>query len=143
MLRTKLLHPEILNALARLGHGSKILIADGNFSFHTRAPSTAVKVYLNLMPGIVTACQILEALSETIPIESALAMEAPDDINHALLDEFAKYMPGIIIQKKKRLEFYQEILSELTGLVIATGEQRRFANLLLTIGVVKSPLHEQ
>jgi L-fucose mutarotase len=35
------------------------------------------------------------------------------------------------------MEFYQEAKSPDTALVIATGEQRRFANLLLTIGVVK------
>ena len=139
MLKTVLIHPDILATLGRLGHGSKILIADGNFSFLTRTPASAVKVYLNLTPGIVSALQVLDALSQSIPIEAALAMEAPDNINQALLSEFAKYLPGIEIQKMKRIEFYDQVKSELTGLIIATGEQARFANLLLTIGVVKNP----
>ena len=37
MLKTRLLHPEILNALARAGHGSRVLIADGNYPFATEA----------------------------------------------------------------------------------------------------------
>jgi len=142
MLMIRLLHPEILDALGRIGHGARILIADGNFSFQTRAPSRAVKVFLNLAPGIFLTTQVLEVVAETVPIESALAMDAPDDVNAALLNEFAALLPGIAIQKKKRLEFYEEIMSDQTALVIATGDQRRFANLLLTLGVVKSPLHE-
>ena len=35
MLKTNLLHPEILSALGSNGHGSMLLIADGNFPFST------------------------------------------------------------------------------------------------------------
>jgi L-fucose mutarotase/ribose pyranase (RbsD/FucU family) len=35
VLRTRLLHPEILAALAGAGHGSRVLIADGNYPFST------------------------------------------------------------------------------------------------------------
>ena len=35
MLKSHLLHPEILEALGRAGHSSKILIADGNYPFAT------------------------------------------------------------------------------------------------------------
>ena len=34
MLQSKLLHPEILAALGRAGHSSKILIADGSNPFY-------------------------------------------------------------------------------------------------------------
>ena len=37
MIRGKLIHPEILAALAGAGHGSKVLITDGNFP-HATAP---------------------------------------------------------------------------------------------------------
>jgi len=37
-----------------------------------------------------------------------------------------------------RMEFYEKVKEPETTLVIATGEQRRFANLLLTIGVIKA-----
>ena len=139
MLRTKLLHPDIFGALGGLGHGSKILIADGNFPFKTHSPSCAVKVFLNLMPGVVQVTQVLETMVETVPIESAMVMVPPDGAHQAVFDEFAALLPGIEMKKLKRFEFYEEAKSEQTGLVIATGEQRRFANLLLTIGVIKSP----
>jgi len=142
MLKTKLLHPEIFCALGSLGHGSKILIADGNFPFKTHTPSHAARVFLNLMPGVVQVTQVLETLVETIPVESALVMVPPDGAHQPIFDAFAACLPGIEIKKTKRFEFYEEAKSEQTGLLIATGEQRRFANLLLTIGVIKSPLYE-
>ena len=37
MLRTKLLHPELLATLGAVGHGSQVLITDGNFP-HLTAP---------------------------------------------------------------------------------------------------------
>jgi len=37
MLKTRLLHPEILQALGSSGHGGQVLIADGNYPFSTGA----------------------------------------------------------------------------------------------------------
>jgi L-fucose mutarotase len=40
------------------------------------------------------------------------------------------------LKKLERFEFYDAARDPDTALVIATGEQRVYANLLLTIGVV-------
>ena len=41
MLKYRLTHPEILAALAGAGHGSQVLIADGNYPFSTGANPAA------------------------------------------------------------------------------------------------------
>ena len=41
MLKSKLIHPQILGTLGTAGHGSGILIADGNYPFSTRANPAA------------------------------------------------------------------------------------------------------
>ena len=41
MLNTPLVHSDILSILGRAGHGSKILIADGNYPFSTKLDSNA------------------------------------------------------------------------------------------------------
>ena len=46
---------------------------------------------------------------------------------------------GLPWTEMERFAFYDKIKSPDTTLAIATGEQRRFANLLLTVGVVKLP----
>lgn len=140
MLKTKLLHPEILDVLGRCGHFARILIADGNFSFATKPLPGARRVYLNLMPGVPTVTQVLEALVETIPFQAALAVAPPEEHFRAVHAEYRKLLPPEIAwSEKDRDSFYLEVQSPDTALVIATGDTRRFANLLLTVGVVKFP----
>lgn len=138
MLRTTLLHPEILSALGRAGHGSQVLIADGNYPFSTGSPATAQKVFLNLKPGMVAVTDVLEALVESIPIEAATVMVPDDRADQPVFKEFRRLLPEQLdLTKITRFDFYDRARSGDTALVIATGEQRIYANLLLTIGVRK------
>ena len=138
MLKTPLLHPEILKALGGAGHGSRILIADGNYPFNTEAPATATRVFLNLRRGLVSVSDVLAVLVATIPVEAALLMEPADGQTVPLHATLRGLLPeAATVTARKRMEFYTEAKSPATTLVIATGEERRFANVLLTIGVVR------
>jgi L-fucose mutarotase len=138
MLKTKLLHPEILSILGSNGHGARILIADSNFPFSTCPPPTAKKVFLNFAPGMLRVTDVLNILKDYIPIETAMVMIPPDDSLQAIHSEFEEILgTGNPLKKLKRFEFYEEVKSNDTCLVIATGESKRFANILLIIGVVK------
>lgn len=137
MLKGKLIHPEILKALASAGHGSQILISDGNYPHSTGAPPDAARVYLNLAPGKVTVTDVLEALVTAIPIEAARAIWPDDDREPPIFAEYRQIMPDIQIGKLGRFPFYEAARSRDTALVIATGEQRTWACILLTIGVVQ------
>lgn len=140
MLTTTLLHPEILRALGRAGHGSQVLIADGNYPFSTGSPASAEKAFLNLKPGVVKVTDVLEALVESIPIEAATVMVPDDKTDQPIFREFRKLLPGKLnLTRVGRFDFYDLARSSNTALVIATGEQRIYANLLLTIGVRSSP----
>jgi L-fucose mutarotase len=137
MLRTTLLHPEILGALGRLGHGSKVLIADGNFPFTTGANSAATFVFLNLRPGLVKVTDVLEPLITAIPIEAVDVMEPNDRSTPPIFHEFEALLPDHELQRVERFAFYELARTRDVGLVIATGEARIYANIMLTIGVVK------
>lgn len=144
MLKTHLLHPEILRALGSAGHGARVLVADGNFPFSTETPASAARVFLNLRPGLASVSDVLETLVATIPIEAALLMEPMETQVVPIHAELRKMLPeGATVTLKKRHDFYAEAKSSATALVIATGEQRRFANVLLTIGVVMANLPGQ
>ena len=137
MLKTKLLHPEILNVLGGAGHGSKVLIADGNYPFGTGGNSSAKRVYLNLAPGLVTVTDVLRVLVDAIPIEAAEVMQPASGPEPAIFGEFRNILPKeLVLKPLGRFEFYDAARHPDTALVIATGEQRIYANLLLTIGVV-------
>ncbi len=135
MLLTKLTHPTILNALARMGHGSQVLIADGNFPFITHSHPAAEHVFLNLKPGLVTVTDVLEALTTAIPVEAAYVMQPSDGSEPAIFSEFRQMLPALQLQPVERFAFYGMARSNDVGLIIATGESRVWANLLLTIGV--------
>jgi len=147
MLKTKLIHPDILEVLARAGHGSKVLIADGNYPSSTTLGENATLVNLNLAPGVVTCTQILEALVSAIPIEVATIMAYDKTGSHALKEdppiwsEFRKILSRAAapseFEQIDRLEFYEVVRDSDVCLVIASGDQRIYANLMLTIGVVK------
>ena len=140
MLKSKLLHPEILEALASGGHGTKVLIADSNFPFSTKAGPNARIVFLNLCPGRLTATEVLEALVAEIPVEAAHVIRPESGILAPIVAEFQAIIghePKI--EALSRHGFYDAARSDDCGLVVATGEQRTFACILLTIGVVEPP----
>jgi L-fucose mutarotase len=137
MLKGRLLHPEILDALGRAGHGSKVLIADGNYPFATGVGPRARQVFLNLSPGMLKVTDVLGVLEEAIPIEAAAVMMPPDE-EPPIFEEFRRIITGgIELEPLERFAFYAASKGEDVALLIATGEERIYANILLTIGVVK------
>ncbi|GAA2078527.1 RbsD/FucU family protein [Microbacterium hatanonis] len=135
MLTTPLLHPQLLEAIASLGHGSRILIADGNYPFRTAVGPNARIVYLNLAPGMFSVDQVLSVLTQSVPFESVVMMDAP--IEAPVQDQVLDILDdGIMVERVERSDFYELARGADTGLLIATGEQRVYANVLLTIGVV-------
>ena len=139
MLTTNLLHPEILYALGSSGHGSQVLISDGNFPHATKTNPAATKVFLNLSPGVLSVTDVLQALAPAIPIEAAHVMATADGSVPPIWADFEERLPGITPEPLERFAFYEAAGSPDVCLVIATGETRIYANLLLTIGVVAPP----
>lgn len=136
MLKSKLLHPEVLQVLGGSGHGGKVLIADGNYPFNTRANPAARRVYLNLAPGLLTVTDVLETLLTAIPVEAADVMITDSGAEPDIYADFRRLLPGLTLTATERYQFYDKCLDRDVCLVIATGEQRLYANILLTIGVV-------
>jgi L-fucose mutarotase len=136
MLTTRLLHPEILRALGEAGHGAQVLIADGNYPLLTRTNPAAHRVYLNLAPGTLTTTDVLRVLAHAIPIEAAHVMVPESGSEPGIFGEFRELLPDVPLQPLGRFEFYDAARGPDLALAILTGEQRVYANLLLTIGVV-------
>lgn len=137
MLRTGLCHPEILHALGRAGHGSLVLLSDGNFPHDTAPHRSATRVYLNLRPGLISVVDALEAVMTAIPVESAAVMVPPDGKTPPVHTEFVALLgEDTPLEALDRHAFYEATADSNLALVIATGEQRIYANILLTVGVI-------
>jgi L-fucose mutarotase len=137
MLKTRLLHPEILAALGEAGHGAQVLIADGNYPLATRSNPDGYRVFLNLEPGKLTVTDVLSVLMDAIPIEAAHVMGPDDGSEPSIYEDFRALLPDNPLNRLGRFDFYDMARGPDTALAIATGEQRIYANILLTIGVVK------
>jgi L-fucose mutarotase len=136
MLTYPLLHPEILAALGAAGHGSQVLIADGNYPVATRSHPGARRVYLNLAPGLLTVTDVLRVVAGAIPVEAAHVMVPDNGSEPHIFGEFRTLLPGLELQALDRFAFYDAARGPDLALAVATGEQRVYANILLTIGVV-------
>ena len=138
MITHPLTHPELLSALARAGHGSQVLVADANYPFRTVVGPNAQVVYLNLRPGLVGATDVLEALLTAVVVEAAAVMVPGAGEEPAIFADFRRLLPGIELEELTRQEFYAASRTEDLALLVATGEQRVFSNVLLTLGVVSA-----
>jgi L-fucose mutarotase len=148
MLLTKLIHPKILEVLARAGHHGRVLIADGNYPASSTLGPNAELVSLNLSPGVPTCTQVLEALVATIPFEAAYTMDYQRTGPYALDSDppvweqyrrvFAEVEAGLELQPIEKYEFYTHVRTVDHVLTIQTADQGLFANLLLDIGVRKA-----
>ena len=145
MLNHQLIHPEINAILARAGHSSKVLIADGNYPAASARGPNAELVSLNLAPGLVTVNQVLKVLVTAIPIEAINTMGMPDDdpfkLDHdpPVWQEYRETLQlaklDVQLDPINRWEFYDAVASRDHVLTIQTADQALWANLLLTVGV--------
>ena len=145
MLKHTLIHPKINEVLARAGHHSKVLIADGNYPASSTLGPRAELVSLNLSPGIVTCTQVFHALVTAIPIEAANTMMYETEGPYALSEDppvWAEYRQVIeqadldlSLEPIEKWDFYEAVNTGDHVLTIQTADQQRFANLLLTVGV--------
>ncbi|WP_427175284.1 RbsD/FucU family protein [Arthrobacter sp. 92] len=133
MLTTGLIHPGILRALAGAGHGARVLLADANYPHSTGIGQRAELIHLNLTPGVVDAVTVLRALTSVAQFEAASVMVPPDGDVPPIGGEFAAVL-GLPLSTLGRSEFYAAARSDDVALAIATGEQRLYGNLLLTVG---------
>ncbi len=136
MLTYKLIHPDILGALSGAGHGARVLLADSNYPASTKIGPNAELVYLNLTPGLPSATDVLKTLLDACAVEAAAVMQPDSGPEPGIFEEFRRLLPKLELKKLGRKEFYETVLGPDTCLVVQTGEQRLYANLLLTIGAV-------
>jgi L-fucose mutarotase len=145
MLKHQLIHPRINEVLARAGHHAKVLIADGNYPVSTKKGMHAEVVSLNLSPGVVTCKQVLEAILSAVPVDGVHTMMYTKDDPYNLAkdpacwDEYRAALTraglDVALEPIDKWDFYKAVETPDHVLTIQTGDQQRFANILLSIGV--------
>lgn len=137
-----ILSPEMLKVLCEMGHGDRIVIADGNF------PSESVgknaKVIRADGHGVP---ELLEAILKLFPLDAyvekpvALMQVIPgDNVETPIWDVYKKLVSEVdergadAFVEIERGKFYEE--AKTAYAVIATGETAIYANVMIQKGVV-------
>ena len=134
-----LLMPDLLHALASMGHGDAIAIVDANF------PSASVGRRVITIAG-AGAHEVLAAVLEVFPLDTsggppAWTMEVagdPDAIPEPVADFAAVLadhdLADVEIGHLERYAFYERARGAYA--VVRTGELRPYGNILLVKGTV-------
>jgi L-fucose mutarotase len=133
------LAPDLLAMLREMGHGDEIVIADSNFPAATNA-RRLVRLDGVTGPRLVRAVLSVLPLDDFVP-DAAFRMAVVDDPTSVppICEEYAALLADVGYKKKiapmERMAFYARA-REAFG-IVATGETRIYANLILTKGVIK------
>ncbi len=137
-----LLTPDLLHALAAMGHGDSIVLVDANY------PGTRGRRALDLPGANVT--QALRAVLSLLPLDTfipnpAQVMQVVGDpaavppvfaeMNEVLVAGGNKPAEGI-----ERFAFYAAAADAYA--IVRTGERRFYGNIILTKGVIAPPAEE-
>jgi L-fucose mutarotase len=146
MLNGPLLHPDILRVLARSGHHSKVLIADGNYPAANKRGPQAELVSLQLSPGVPTVAQVFAAILGTVAIDEVNTMGVDREDSYAAATPgdppvWAEYRRILTAAGSKcelvpivKWDFYAAVESPDHVLTIQTADTAPWANVLLSLG---------
>lgn len=146
MLNGPLLHPDILRVLARSGHHSKILIADGNYPAVNKRGPQAELVSLQLSPGVPTVAQVFAAILGAVAIDEVNTMGVDREDSYAAATPgdpqvWAEYRRILTVAGSKcelvpivKWDFYAAVESPDHVLTIQTADTQPWANVLLSLG---------
>lgn len=138
-----ILSPQLLKVLCEMGHGDRIVLADGNFPSESMGKNNTVV----RCDGHGVA-ELLKAILEVFPLDSyvehpvsLMAVAPGDKVETPVWDEYRKILDesdegrGGLINYLERFSFYEATKSAYA--VVATGEEALYANVMLQKGVVK------
>ena len=130
---SRIIHPTVLEALARVGHKGEILVTDALYS--TATATRAPVVHLALTAGTPTVTDVVAALTRAIAIEDVCRMSPESGERLPVHGEIDALLPGASHTWVPRTDFYARARGGDVGLCLATGDTRRSANVLLRVGV--------
>lgn len=137
-----IISPELLKVLAEMGHGDRIVLADGNFP----AASVGRNAVVLRCDGHGVA-ELLDAILTLMPLDGYVAKPVTlmqvvpgDPVATPIWDRYADIVSRYdsrgreTFETVERFAFYEQAKSAYA--VIATSERAQYANIMLSKGVV-------
>lgn len=138
----KVISPELLMALAKMGHGDEIVFADGNFPGESIARQSGAVI---LRADGIGVPELLRAVLELFPLDTYAdnvylmdKTESDRDLDIPIWEEYRQIIADHTDKAPvflERYDFYDRARQAYA--VIVTGESAIYANVILKKGVVK------
>jgi len=129
--------PELLKALAEMGHGDEIVLADSHFPGHTFNPLVIRADGLSVTTLLDAVLPLFELDSYADPLVMMQAVEGDTldpEVEHQYVAIIHRHVPSAKPPVRiGRFDFYDR--AQKAFAVVMTGETRKYGNLLLKKGV--------
>lgn len=136
MKKTGLLHAELSQVIAAMGHGDVLVIGDAGLP----VPAGVRRIDLALMQGVPTVAQVLQAVLGELQVEHALLAQESLGQNGDDGDTLPEWylQQGVLLPAAPTIVTHAELKrrSQQACAVIRTGEYTPYANIGLVSGVV-------
>jgi D-ribose pyranase len=125
MKKTGLIHPDLLAAIAELGHLDELLVCDAGYPIPVDVP----RIDLAYRPGMPPFRDVLAALVAELALAGAvIATEASDDLARDIAD-----LVGLAPERVPHDALKRRAVG--ARVAVRTGEYTPYANVLLVMGV--------
>ena len=130
MKRTTLLHAELSEVIARLGHGDLLVIGDAGLPI----PDGPRRIDLAVSANVPRFHEVLAAVLAEMQVEGAVIAEEIVAANPAVHAELRRQLQGRPVSTLSHEDF--KALTRGARAIVRTGEFSPYANVILRAGVV-------
>ncbi len=133
MKRSGVLHGELSEIIANLGHGQQLVVGVAGLPI----PAGVRRIDLAVRPGLPAFLDVLAAVLADLPVESCVVASELFERNPDYYQRIASLMGALTDAPIERISHEDlKVESQHAVAVIRTGEWTPFANVILRAGVV-------
>jgi D-ribose pyranase len=133
MKKGGILHPLLAQAVASLGHGDLLVVADAGLPI----PQGPLRIDLAYAPGKPPFLDVVRAILHEVQIEGVVLAQEMKEKSPELHHKLAQILEGSVAAEAIYVphERFKELTAEAKA-VVRTGEFTPYANVILRAGVV-------
>ncbi|PAV31204.1 D-ribose pyranase [Virgibacillus profundi] len=128
MKKAGILHPEISQLIASMGHTDYVVLADKGYP----VPEDKKRINLGITDDLPTVPDLLKVIETELNIERIIVTEEMEAVSLDRLLELKQLYPNILFEKITHLEF--KALTKEAQAVIKTGDTCAYANIIIVSG---------
>jgi len=133
-----LISPELLEVMARMGHGDELILADAHFpgeTFNQRVLRADGLKIADLLAAILPLYELDSYVPHPLMMMAAVAGDTLDpDVEKRYLASIHQTNPDVApIERIDRFDFYERAKKAFA--VVMTGETAKYGNIILKKGV--------